>query len=50
MKLEKGDTKFVDENGKEIKPDYREITKSIQINLKKHNNPIELSEAVKYPD
>ncbi|MBS1573632.1 MAG: GLPGLI family protein [Bacteroidetes bacterium] len=50
LKLEKEDTKFVDENGKEIKPDYREITKTIQTNLKKHNNPIELSEAVKYPD
>lgn len=38
-----------DEDGKEFKPDYKELTKTEQQNIKKHNNPIELTEAVKYP-
>ncbi len=50
MKSENAKTKFIDEKGKEIKPAFREITKSIQYRLEKHNNPIELSEAIKYPD
>lgn len=49
MKIENAKTKFVDEKGKEIKADFREMTRSIQSRLKKYNNPIELSEAVKYP-
>lgn len=49
MKSENEKAKFVDEKGNEIKPDFREMTKTIQFRLKKHNNPIELSEAVKYP-
>lgn len=50
MKSENVKTKFIDEKGKEIKPDFREMTKTIQSRLKKYNNPIELSEAIKYPD
>ena len=37
-----------DENGKPFKPDYKELTKSEQQYIKKNNNPIELSEAIKY--
>lgn len=50
MKSENVKTKFIDEKGKEVKPDFREMTKTIQSRLKKYNNPIELSEAIKYPD
>ena len=50
MKSENVKTKFIDEKGKEIKPDFREMTKTIQSRLKKYNNPIELSEAIKYPN
>lgn len=38
-----------DENGKQFKPDYNELTKSEQKHMKKNNNPIESSEATKYP-
>jgi GLPGLI family protein len=38
-----------DENGKQFKPDYNELTKSEQKHMKNNNNPIELSEATKYP-
>jgi GLPGLI family protein len=38
-----------DENGKQFKPDYNDLTKSEQKHIKKNNNPIELSEAIKYP-
>ncbi|MGL6129138.1 MAG: GLPGLI family protein, partial [Chryseobacterium artocarpi] len=41
--------KFKDEKGNEIQPDFREMTKNLQSSLKKHNNPIELSDAIKYP-
>ncbi|CEJ68529.1 GLPGLI family protein [Chryseobacterium oranimense] len=41
--------KFKDEKGNDIEPNFREITKETQSYLKKNNNPIELSEAVKYP-
>ncbi|MDR0772665.1 MAG: GLPGLI family protein [Candidatus Peribacteria bacterium] len=49
MKSENVKTKFIDEKGKEVKPDFREMTKTIQSRLKKYNNPIELSEVIKYP-
>ncbi|AZA53285.1 GLPGLI family protein [Chryseobacterium sp. G0201] len=49
MKSKNAKTKFIDEKGKEVKPDFREMTKAIQSRLKKYNNPIELSEAIKYP-
>lgn len=41
--------KFKDEKGNEIEPNFREMTKNVQTSLKKNNNPIELSEAIKYP-
>lgn len=41
--------KFKDEKGNEIQPDFREMTKNLQFSLKKNNNPIELSDAIKYP-
>ncbi|WP_370898537.1 GLPGLI family protein [Chryseobacterium gossypii] len=50
IRSESAKTKFIDEKGKEVKPDFREMTKTIQSRLKKYNNPIELSEAIKYPD
>lgn len=49
MKSEKTEIKFIDEKGKDIKPDFREMTTTIQSRLKRYNNPIELSEATKYP-
>jgi len=50
MKSQNVQAKFIDEKGKEIKPDFREMTKTIQSRLKMYNNPIELSEAIQYPD
>lgn len=41
--------KFKDEKGNDIEPDFREMTKNTQSFLKKNNNPIDLSEAIKYP-
>lgn len=41
--------KFRDEKGNEIEPNFREMTKNVRTSLKKNNNPIELSEAIKYP-
>ncbi|MGE8554401.1 MAG: GLPGLI family protein [Chryseobacterium jejuense] len=41
--------KFRDEKGNEMEPNFREMTKNVQTSLKKNNNPIELSEAIKYP-
>ncbi|MDR2206924.1 MAG: GLPGLI family protein [Flavobacteriaceae bacterium] len=42
--------KVIDEQGREIEPDFRQLTEIMQTSLKKNNNPIELSEAVRYPD
>lgn len=42
--------KFKDEKGNDIEPNFREMTKEIQGFLKKRNNPIELSEAIEYPN
>jgi hypothetical protein len=50
MKSSNVQAKFIDEKGKEVKPDFREMTKTIQSRLKKYNNPIELTEAIKYPN
>lgn len=50
MKSSNVQAKFIDEKGKEVKPDFREMTKTIQSRLKKYNNPIELTDAIKYPD
>lgn len=41
--------RWQDEDGKEFKPDYKELTKTEQKNIRTHNNPIELTEATKYP-
>ncbi|KAB1232575.1 GLPGLI family protein [Chryseobacterium viscerum] len=49
MKSQNVQAKFIDEKGKEVKPDFREMTKTIQSRLKQYNNPIEVSEAIKYP-
>jgi GLPGLI family protein len=38
-----------DANGKKFVPDYKELTKTEQQYLKKHNNPIELGNAIHYP-
>ncbi len=42
--------KFVDEKGKEITPNFNEQAKNIQILLKRNNNPVELSDAIQYPN
>ncbi|ATC34764.1 GLPGLI family protein [Elizabethkingia anophelis] len=41
--------KFVDESGKPVTPNFNELTKQKQFTIRKNNNPIELSEAIKYP-
>lgn len=41
---------WVDENGKEFTPNYRELTLEEQRNIRKYNNPIELSNAIVYPE
>ncbi|MEC5395937.1 GLPGLI family protein [Bergeyella sp. RCAD1439] len=40
--------RWQDENGVEFKPNYGELTKSEQDYIRKNNNEIELSEAIKY--
>ncbi len=40
--------RWQDENGKEFKPDYNELTKNEQKYIRENNNPIELSEAIQY--
>lgn len=49
--MKSGNIKAVwqDENGKRIVPDYKELTKTQQQYLRKHNNPIELDNAIHYP-
>lgn len=49
MKSRDVKVKFKDEKGNAIEPDFREMTKKMQSTLKKYNNPIELSDAIKYP-
>lgn len=49
MKSGKIKARWQDEDGKEFTPNYNELTKAEQKNIKKYNNPIELLEAVKYP-
>jgi GLPGLI family protein len=39
---------YQDEKGNRIKPDFNELTKNEQQRLRKNNNPIELSEAIRY--
>ncbi|WP_167032820.1 GLPGLI family protein [Chryseobacterium sp. Tr-659] len=41
--------KLKDEKGNDLEINFREMTKNVQSYLKKSNNPIELSEAIKYP-
>lgn len=41
--------RFVDEAGKPVIPNFNELTQQKQITIRKNNNPIELTEAVKYP-
>lgn len=41
--------KLKDEKGNDLEINFREMTKNVQSYLKKNNNPIELSEAIKYP-
>jgi len=40
--------KFVDESGKPVIPNFNELTKQKHFTIRKNNNPIELSEAIKY--
>ncbi|WP_294303405.1 GLPGLI family protein [uncultured Chryseobacterium sp.] len=49
--MKSGNVKAVwqDENGKRFVPDYKELTKTEQLYIKKNNNPIELAEAIHYP-
>lgn len=49
MKLGQVNVRWQDENGVEFKPNYIELTKMEQNNIKKNNNPIELLEIIKYP-
>ncbi|MCT2408165.1 hypothetical protein NZD88_11495 [Chryseobacterium antibioticum] len=41
--------KVADQDGKEITPNFQQLTKIRQESLRKTNNPIELSEAIRYP-
>jgi GLPGLI family protein len=41
--------KVADSNGKEIPMDLKSLGSNVQQQIKKNNNPIELSEAIKYP-
>lgn len=41
-------TKVKDENGKDIELNFKKMTETVQSRLIKNNNPIELSEAIKY--
>lgn len=49
--MKSGNVKAVwqDANGKRFVPDYKELTKTEQQYMKKHNNPIELADAIQYP-
>jgi GLPGLI family protein len=49
--MKTGNVKVIwqDEKGNPFTPDYKELTKDEQDYIKKNNNTIELSEAVKYP-
>ncbi|WP_160139212.1 GLPGLI family protein [Chryseobacterium sp. c4a] len=49
MKTGNVKAKFKDQKGNDIEPNFKEMTKNTQSFLKKNNNPIELSEAIKYP-
>ncbi|OPC29916.1 GLPGLI family protein [Elizabethkingia miricola] len=41
--------RFVDEAGKPVTPNFNELTKQKQITIRKNYNPIELTDAIKYP-
>lgn len=41
--------KVVDQDGKEITPNFQELTRIKQESIRKANNPIELSDAIRYP-
>lgn len=43
------DVTFVDENGKQIKPDIKKMTKDFQSKILSENNPLEINKAIKYP-
>lgn len=43
-------TRWIDDSGREFKPDYRELTLLEQKNIKRNNNPIELSDIIVYPN
>lgn len=49
MKAGNVKVRWRDENGREFTPDYKQLTKTQQEYIKKHNNPIELAEAIRYP-
>lgn len=49
MKTGNVKVRWQDKDGKPFVPDYKELTKTEQQYIKKHNNPIELSGAVRYP-
>lgn len=48
MKYSNINVKWLDENGNEYTPDYRELTKNEQEAIRKNNNPIELDDAIIY--
>ncbi len=41
--------KTVDQSGKEVTVNYNELTTQKKQQIKKYNNPIELSDIIKYP-
>lgn len=49
--MKSGNVKVIwqDEKGQPFTPDYKELTKQEQDYIRRNNNPIELSEAIKYP-
>lgn len=49
MKTGNVKVRWQDKDGKAFVPDYKELTKTEQQYIKKHNNPIELDGAVRYP-
>lgn len=49
MKAGNVKVRWRDENGREFTPDYQQLTRTQQDYIKKHNNPIELAEAIRYP-
>jgi len=49
LKAGKAVMKVVDESGNQITPNFHQLTEFKQKDIKKKNNPIELTEAIRYP-